>query len=104
MNSTGLDARHGRHSARAHRLTVRTGGRSSACITRRAPALLEVGVLAMMLWDDIGGLTWTERAGPRAAIAAADSRPRRRGRPRRISRSRSAAPGPQGVVSPQGPR
>jgi hypothetical protein len=45
----------------------------------------------MMLWDDIGGRTWIERAGPRAATAEADSRPRRRAR--RIRRSRSTAPG-----------
>ena len=59
------------------------------CITCPAAALFEAGVLAMtMLWDDVGGRTWVERAGPRTAIAEADSRPRRRERLRRINRSR----------------
>ena len=61
---------------------------AGGCITCPGPALFEAGVLAMTLWDDIGGRTWIERAGPHAAAAEADSRPRRRERLRRTNRSR----------------
>ena len=47
----------------------------------------------MMLWDDVGGRTWTERAGLRAPIAETEGRPGRRGRRRRISRARSRRTG-----------
>jgi hypothetical protein len=77
---------------------VRVGG----CITRRATALFEAGVFVMMLWDDVGGRTWIERAGPRTAVAEAESRPRRR--VRRLSRSRWTAAGPRGVSTPEAPR
>jgi hypothetical protein len=51
----------------------------------------------MMLWDDIGGRTWIERAGPRTVTVEAENRPRRRARLRRISRSRSTGSDPRGV-------
>jgi len=31
----------------------------------------------MTLWDDVGGRTWSERAGPRTAVTGIGSRPRR---------------------------
>jgi hypothetical protein len=61
-----------------------TGG----CISRPGEALFEAGVLAMKLWDDVGGRTWAERAGPRAATVEDDNGPHRRERLRRISRTR----------------
>jgi hypothetical protein len=53
--------------------------------------LCEAEVLAMTLWDEVGGRTWTERAGPRAEITNADVRPSRR---RRALRVRRAVPCP----------
>ena len=55
-----------------------------------------------MLWDDIGGRTWIERAGPGTTIAEAESRPRRR--LRRIIRTRSTAAALRGTGTPEGPR
>jgi hypothetical protein len=53
--------------------------------------LCEVEVLAMTLWDEVGGRTWIERAGPRSAIKHGDARP---SRPRRVRRVRHAVPAP----------
>jgi hypothetical protein len=58
----------------------------------------------MVLWDDVGGRTWIERAGPRTEIAVADGRLRRRGRLRRLRGCRNTGPGPRGVVTPERPR
>jgi hypothetical protein len=44
-------------------------------------------VLAMTLWDELDGRTWSERAGSRAAGA----QPRRRRRQRRLARLRRQA-------------
>jgi len=41
----------------------------------------------MTLWDEVGGRTWTERAGLRSVIADADARPSRRRRARRVRRA-----------------
>jgi hypothetical protein len=49
----------------------------------------------MTLWDEVGGRTWTERAGPRLASMDAETRPSRRRRARRVRRAlaRPVAPG-----------
>ena len=64
--------------------------------------LCEAEVLAMTLWDEVGGRTWTELAGPRSAITDADARPSRRRRVRRVRHAlpRPVAPGRQTATTP----
>jgi hypothetical protein len=71
------------------------------CITVRVGALFEAEVLAMMLWDDVGGRTWVERAGPRTEVREVE--PWRRRRLWRISRSRSTAPAVADLLAPERP-
>ena len=41
----------------------------------------------MTLWDEVGGRTWTERAGPHSTVTDADTRPGRRRAARRFRRA-----------------
>jgi hypothetical protein len=66
-----------------------TGSRVSTCRLYHLSCrvLWEAGVLVMTLWDEVGGRTWTERAGLRSAGMDAETRPSRRRRARRVRRA-----------------